>query len=68
MFDRLAGALQFQIYYQKKLFPSNSTKHREKIRSSTESLKRLFYKIAKLEILPILYMVLVNFGIHFHRL
>ena len=33
--------------------------------NSSESLKRLFYKIATLEILPIIYMVLVNFEIHF---
>ena len=36
--------------------------------NSSESLKRLFYKIATLEILPIVYMILVKFEIHFRRL
>ena len=48
---------------------SNNTKHRIPLNSTgSESLKRLFYKIATLEILPIVYMVLVNFEIHFLRL
>ncbi len=33
--------------------------------NSTESLKRRFYKTATREILPIVYMVLVSFKIHF---
>ena len=52
---------------------SNNTKHHKQTHFAvplnfSELLKRLFYKIATLEILPILYMVLVNFEIHFLRL
>ena len=48
---------------------SYNTKHQKQILpvplNSSESLKRLFYKIATLEILPIVNMVLVSFKIRF---
>ena len=61
----------FCVTVSKEIF-SNNTKHRKKNfavpLNSSESLKRLFYKIATPEILPLVYMVLVNFEIHFLRL
>ena len=66
------SVLLFQIYYQKKSFLTTSNIE-NKFCSSTEFQwiaysKRLFYKIAILEILPIDNMVLVNLENHFLRL
>ena len=63
------SVLLFQIYYQKKSFLTTPNIE-NKFCSSTEfseSLERLLYKITTFEILPIVYVVLVNFEIHFLR-
>ena len=63
----VTSVLLFQIYYQKKSFLTTPNIENKFLSStnSSESLKRLFYQIATLEILPIVYMVSVNFEIHF---